>query len=78
MTVYELNRDQIDELKDAYFWSDDTTEVLEQSNINHPWEIPNEVIYHEYEGICFVPDDFCCSCESVQTMTGKLSVEMPF
>ena len=62
MTVYELAQEQLDELKSAYFWSEDTQEALEGSGIDFPEDIPDEVIFREYEDIYFVNDDFFCTC----------------
>lgn len=62
MTVYDLNRDQLDELKNALFWSDDpeTAEIL-GDDIATPEQIPDDIIFQHYAGIDFVNDDFFCS-----------------
>ena len=65
MTVYELNRDQLDELKNAYFWSEETERIpkLNAQGLPalFPGDIPDAVIYRYYVGIDFVNDDFSCS-----------------
>ena len=57
-TVYDLNREQINELKDCIFWSalDEDEGILK--GINYPWEIPDDVVFYHYSGICFTDDDF--------------------
>lgn len=57
MTVRELTRDQLDELKSAFFWDPDTQGILPQ-DIVFPDEIPDDMIFSHYSGICFVEDDF--------------------
>ena len=61
MTVYELSRDQMDELKVVYFYGDGTKDGL-PDNIVYPWEIPNNIIFGYFSDIDFVDDDFSCSC----------------
>ena len=60
-TVNDLSRDELDELKENYFWQlqDNDEEVL--SSINSPSEIPDSVILEHYDGISFVEDDFFCN-----------------
>lgn len=62
-TVYDLTREELNELKDSYFWSDDpdVQEILEESGIDYSWQIPDDVIFHNYEGIAFVEEDFWCN-----------------
>ena len=63
MSVYELSRDQLDELKSNYFWGDSYTSVNNAAGLPclFPGDIPDAVIFREYDGICFVPDDFFCT-----------------
>lgn len=68
MSVYELNREQLDELKSAYFWSDEYKgcfyphwQTGELVSVLFAGDIPDGVIFEVFAGICFVPDDFCCS-----------------
>lgn len=65
MTVYELSRDQLDELKAHYFWSEETLNIPKFNAIGlpalFPGDIPDLVILKHYNGIDFVNDDFCCT-----------------
>lgn len=54
MSVEELNQNQIDELKSAYFY-----EI--ENNYTYIGEIPNKVIFDHFSGIDFVNDDFFCT-----------------
>lgn len=60
LMVQDLNREQLDELKTAYFWQDETQDIL-PDDITFPEQIPDEIILEHYDGICFSPDDFCCT-----------------
>lgn len=62
MTVYDLSEEQIQELKQAYFYSDETQDVLEEMKIMFPDDIPDDIIFNYYDGVWFVNDDFFCSC----------------
>lgn len=60
MTVYELTRDELDELKSAYFWGDDPgprLDVLGRPAL-FPGDVADYIIYNHYNGIHFVKDDF--------------------
>lgn len=65
MDVKELSRDQLDELKEAYFWGEDTLEIPKYNALGlpalFPGDIPDAVIFDYYTGIYFVNDDFCCT-----------------
>ncbi len=66
MTVRELSRDQLNELKWAYYYSDDYDPKIVGENglpILFAADIPDEIIFAVYAGIYFVPDDFGCSKE---------------
>ena len=64
MTVYDLNREQLDELKQTYFSqlidTGDGDEIL--GDVTCSENIPDEVIFNHYDGIMFVEEDFFCSC----------------
>lgn len=60
MTVQDLNRAQLDELKTAYFWSDETQDII-PDDITSPEQIPDEIIFNYYDRVCFVDDDFFSS-----------------
>ena len=61
-SVYELSRDQFDELKSNYFWGEDTADIPKYNSIGlpalFPGDIPDDVICKYYSGISFVDDDF--------------------
>jgi len=63
-TVYELSRDQFDELKSNFFWGEDTPEELKRDLLGRPalfpGDISDDIICKQYEDISFVDDDFCC------------------
>lgn len=65
MDVRELNRDQLNELKSAYFWGEDTLEIPKYNALGlpalFPGDIPDAVIFDYYAGIYFVNDDFSCT-----------------
>ena len=74
MRVDELSKDQMIELKQNYLTqlADEGSyaEVMD-CDYNEPsyWDlanadeiVPDDVIIRKYEGICFVPDDFFCTC----------------
>ena len=69
MTVHELSREQYKELCQRYiteFWTDNEhgTKSPSMSELACADELVDEnVIYHYYEGINFVEDDFFCSQE---------------
>ena len=60
MTVRDLSREQLDELKTAYFWGEETQNILSDDVIS-PEQIPDEIIFNYYDGVTFVDDDFFCS-----------------
>lgn len=62
MTVRDLNQNQLDELKNNYFYSHlDNDNSSQCDGYDFSYDIPNEVIYQEYDGIEFTEDDFFCS-----------------
>lgn len=63
MCVTELNRYQLDELKQAYFYNDDPEiqENLAAAGIEYPHQIHDDIIFQEYAGVYFVNDDFSCT-----------------
>ena len=63
-TVYDLNRDETNELKWAYFYSDEYDNTLVNNAtlpILFPGDIPDSVIVEHYDGISFVEEDFSCN-----------------
>ena len=76
MDVHDLSRDQLVELKQNYLseLADEGSfaEVMD-CDYNEPsyWDfamadeiVPDDVIFKNYEGVCFVPDDFFCTAGS--------------
>ena len=65
MTMYnvrDLTREQLQELKDSYFWQEETQDIL-GDDITSPDEIPDDVIFQYYEDVVFVDDDFICTAQ---------------
>lgn len=59
MLVYDLNHDELGELKEELYWE----YVYEEIGV--PWDlphdIPDEVVFEKFDGICFTKDDFFCN-----------------
>ena len=63
MNVYELNDEQLSQLKWNLYYGDESIEVpldiIDQiESYDYPDMIPDELVFQLYEGICFVEDDF--------------------
>ena len=61
MNVSELNEDQLEELRESYFY-----QLLEMDEdvlgeIDFPQKIPMSNVLNHYEGVYFVEEDFSCS-----------------
>ena len=67
MTVYELSRDQLDELKSHFFWGEETADFPKLNEIGlpalFPDDIPDATVFRYYVGIEFVNDDFACTAD---------------
>ena len=65
MTVYELSRDQLIELKQNYLslWIDGYEPVSYDVLMDADELIPDETIFEAYEGTIFTEDDFFCSAK---------------
>ena len=61
-TVYDLTPEEMEELKESYFWQDETQDILEDA-FNSPDEIPDSIIQEHYSGVMFANDDFFCNME---------------
>lgn len=71
--VTELSREQLIELKQRYLIElADEGKFAEVGGVDYDypdWDdlanadvtVPNDVIFRQYEGFSFVPDDFCCT-----------------
>ena len=67
MTVYDLNREQLNELKQSYLCQlVDTGDIDEiaYGDLIESENIPDEIIFDHYNGITFTEDDFFCSCDT--------------
>lgn len=58
--VHDLTRDELNELKESYFWQDETQDIL-QGDFASPEEIPDDIIFEHYENVYFVDEDFFCN-----------------
>jgi len=58
MSIDELNQEQLEELRERYFYE---LADLGEEEFETPDEIPMSNIKAKYEGTYFVPDDFWCS-----------------
>ena len=68
-TVYDFTREELNELKEAYFYDE---EIKEPIMYNH-WltgelvpvlfagDIPDDIIFEHYKDVSFVDDDFFCN-----------------
>lgn len=69
MTVRELNREQLDELKQTYACQlrdcgeDEEVIGISYQELVDALRIPDEVIFEHYDDIWFVEDDFFCGKE---------------
>ena len=61
-TVYDLSDDEIAELKDSFFWQDETQDVLEGAYTSSD-QIPNDIIFEHYGMVRFVDEDFFCNAK---------------
>lgn len=60
MIVRDLNRQQLDELKQTYVC--ERVENPSYEDLTDGYDIKDEVIFKEYDGINFTNDDFFCTC----------------
>lgn len=61
-TVFDLSRDELNELKEAFFFNDETQSIIE-NEFTSPLDIPENIIFNHYKEICFVDDDFYCNSQ---------------
>lgn len=64
MSVCELTRDQLNELKSAYFWGDETMDLVPDDAMC-PEDIPDEIVMAYWEGTDFVEEDFASMIEGI-------------
>ena len=60
MAVQELNKEELAELKEAYFYREDLS-IEEFNKYNYSDEIPDSVIFDHYGSTYFVKEDFFCN-----------------
>ena len=77
MTVKELSREQLNELKSAFFWQEETMHLVPE-NVWHEEDIPDETIFEYYTGTEFVEDDFFCSAVSEVQYMATVQLVVPF
>lgn len=58
--VQDLSRDELNELKSNFFYQDETQDINE-GTFSTPEDIPDEIIFEHYDGVCFVEEDFFCN-----------------
>lgn len=63
MTVKELNREQLNELKQAYAFQLKEDCDMSYEELVNTTTIPDDVIFEHYDGIIFTEDDFFCGKE---------------
>ena len=69
MTVYELSRDQMDELKNNIFYGCHEISNLDFEQLKivdaaiHYTDIPNDIVFCCFSGYTFTNDDFSCTAE---------------
>lgn len=60
MTVHQLSRDQLNELKQSYL-NETCDESPSYEELAEACNIPDELIFEHYDEYDFVNDDFFCS-----------------
>ena len=64
MTVYDLNQEQLNELKESYKIQLEQDSDISYQELVDATNIPDGVIFEHYEGINFTEDDFFCGKEA--------------
>lgn len=60
-TVHDLSQDELQELRETYFYQLLDTDPEALGFITEAEDIPIEAIFEHYEGISFVSEDFFCN-----------------
>lgn len=70
LTVHDLTPDQLDELKNNLFWSDEPQPLSDPQErpILFPCDIPDAFIFDRYAGYVFSNDDFRCTAGRQKNM----------
>lgn len=68
MTVKELSREQLDELKEAYIieMAEKTGAKVYMSDLIEAHDIIDETVFEYYAGVEFSDDDFGCTSEKIE------------
>ena len=61
--VFDLTKDELEELRDSYYWQ--LVDTGEDEGIDGPEYIPDDVLFDHYAGISFVEEDFFCNIKEV-------------
>lgn len=78
MMVRDLNREQLNELKETYatLLAETDQEVIGYEGLVSATGIPDDVIFNHYEGIIFSEDDFSIVVESEDNMDTNKMIEI--
>lgn len=57
-TVYDLSPDELDELRDSYYWQCLDAGTIDIDTFD---AVSDEMLFEHYAGIGFVDDDFFCN-----------------
>lgn len=58
--VQDLSREELNELKNNFFYQDETQDIIED-DFSCPEDIPDWIIFEHYDGVCFEEEDFFCN-----------------
>lgn len=63
MTVYDLNEEELEQLKEDYICkrAEENGESVSYQDLLDSHEIDNEIIFREYKGYDFSKEDFWCN-----------------
>lgn len=75
MTVYDLNRDQLTELKQRYYAEATGRDLSYEELANIDFYVTDYDVQREYEHVDFVPDDFFCSAGQDEDDTCRVVIE---
>ena len=75
MTVYDLNEDQLRELKQMYYADKTGRDLAYYELANIDMLVTNEEVQRRYDDVLFVPDDFFCTAGEEEERT-SLSQEL--
>lgn len=64
-SVHDLTTDELEELRDSYYYQLLETDKEVLGDIVSPDEIPMENVISHYEGTYFVEEDFFCNVMSI-------------